>query len=50
MDAIKYGIMAPSAHNRQPWKVKLVKGLENEPERGKRCYKCCDRPEYWQSG
>ena len=24
MEAIKYGIMAPSAHNRQPWKVKLV--------------------------
>ena len=24
-DAVKYGIMAPSAHNRQPWKVKLVK-------------------------
>lgn len=30
MDAIKYGIMAPSAHNRQPWKVKLVKGLEKD--------------------
>lgn len=30
MEAIKYGIMAPSAHNRQPWKVKLVKGLEKE--------------------
>ena len=28
MDAIKYGIMSPSAHNRQPWKVKLVKGEE----------------------
>lgn len=26
MEAIKYGIMSPSAHNRQPWKVKLVKG------------------------
>lgn len=30
MDAVKYGIMAPSAHNRQPWKVKLVKGLEKD--------------------
>ena len=30
MEAIKYGIMAPSAHNRQPWKVKLVKGLEKD--------------------
>ena len=28
MEAIKYGIMSPSAHNRQPWKVKLVKGEE----------------------
>ena len=28
MEAIKYGIMAPSAHNRQPWKVKLIKGIE----------------------
>ena len=23
-DAINYGAMAPSAHNRQPWKVKIV--------------------------
>ena len=30
MDAIRYGIMAPSAHNRQPWKVKLVKGEEKD--------------------
>ena len=29
-DAVKYGIMAPSAHNRQPWKVKLVKGEEKD--------------------
>lgn len=29
-DAVKYGIMAPSAHNRQPWKVKLVKGIEKD--------------------
>ena len=28
IDAIKCGIMSPSAHNRQPWKVKLVKGEE----------------------
>ena len=25
LEAIKYGIMSPSAHNRQPWKVKIVK-------------------------
>ena len=30
IEAIKYGIMAPSAHNRQPWKVKLVKGEEKD--------------------
>ena len=29
-DAVKYGIMAPSAHNRQPWKVKLVKNEEKD--------------------
>lgn len=23
-EAIKYGIMAPSAHNRQPWRVKIL--------------------------
>lgn len=30
MDAIKYGIMSPSAHNRQPWKVKLVSSEEKD--------------------
>ena len=24
LDAISYGIMAPSAHNRQPWKVRIA--------------------------
>ena len=28
MQAIEYGIMAPSAHNRQPWKVKIATSLE----------------------
>ena len=27
-DAIRYGIMAPSAHNRQPWVVKIVNDQE----------------------
>lgn len=30
MESIKYGIMAPSAHNRQPWRVKLVKNEEKD--------------------
>ena len=30
LEAIKYGIMAPSAHNRQPWKVKLIKGEDKD--------------------
>lgn len=29
-EALKYGVMAPSAHNRQPWKVKLVKNEEKD--------------------
>ena len=27
---IEFGILSPSAHNRQPWKVKIVRGLEKE--------------------
>ena len=30
LEAIKYGIMSPSAHNRQPWKVKVVKRDEKD--------------------
>ena len=27
---IEFGILAPSAHNRQPWKVKVVRGEEKD--------------------
>ena len=27
---VEFGILAPSAHNRQPWKVKIVRGEEKD--------------------
>lgn len=30
IEGIKYGIMAPSAHNRQPWKFKIVSTYEKD--------------------
>ena len=30
IEGIKYGVMAPSAHNRQPWKFKIVSKYEKD--------------------